>query len=129
MIQPKEERMTLDEEYRWKIGTWIGAIGAFTLLTLFRQASLLDRGVQEREYLRERLFSEMDLRTEEQRIIALQKQTHALYEAEIALLKRQMEMVKVDRYVAKINRRLREGARWQIVRAVYGCSAHAGVDP
>jgi len=123
------EQAGTDSKFALLMGLWRTVIVGWTLLTLVML--VFDNGSlrQERRYLRERLFVEMNLRAEVQRTVDLQNQTHALYEAEIALLKRQAEMIRAERVIGRVNRRLDERTRWQIVNAVYTCSDVVGLDP
>lgn len=118
-----------DSKFSLLMGLWRTAIVGWALLTLVML--VFDNGSlrQERRYLRDRLFVEMNLRAEVQRTVDLQNQTHALYEAEIALLKRQAEMIRVERVIGRINRRLDERTRWQIVNAAYSCAEAVGLEP
>lgn len=121
--------MTIDERYKSIMAMWIIGIISWALLTLFMQASDNSSLRSEREYLRTRLFIEMDLRSEVQKTVELQKQIHVLYEAEIWLLRQQMEMSRVSQYIAKVNPSLSIETRTRIVQAAYHCSAQVELDP
>lgn len=121
--------MTIDERYKSIMAMWLIGIISWTLLTLFMQASDNSSLRSEREYLRTRLFVEMNLRSEVQKTVELQKQIHVLYETEIWLLRQQMEMSRVSQYIAKVNPSLSIETRTRIVQAAYHCSARVELDP
>ena len=119
----------VDRKYAWRMALWKTVVIGWALLTLFMQTTENGSLRQEREYLRSRLFAEMNLRTEVMQAVTLQEQRHVLYELEIAGLRRQTEMLRAESYIARVNRRLSAETRWQIVSAVYSCSESVGLDP
>jgi soluble lytic murein transglycosylase-like protein len=99
------------------------------LFALFKQTETIGAQAEERAYLRARLFAEMDLRAAAEQDSEAQRQVHFAYEVEIASLRRQLETAAVDRRIARVNPRLDEATRAQIVHALYVCADRRGLDP
>lgn len=118
-----------DRRFKLVLSAWGTIIIGWILLALTMQAIDNTNLRKEREYLRDRLFSEMNLRTTVQQASALQDQIHNLYEVEIAVLKRQVEITRVDAYIAKVNKKLSPGIRNRIIQAAYACSDAVEIDP
>lgn len=122
-------KMSTDSKYKTLMAAWYVVIISWVLFAMVMQAGENTQLRSEREYLRTRLFVEMNLRSEVQKTVELQKQIHVLYETEIWLLRQQMEMSRVSQYLAKVNPSLSIETRVLIVQAAYYCSARVGLDP
>lgn len=119
----------VNRKYRVIMSLWRVVILSWLCMCLTAQISSITNLSKERDYLRGRLFAEMNLRIKVQELTGLQNQIHTLYEIEIALLRHQVEMSRVDGYIAKTNRKLTPQVRYQIVQAAYNCSNAVGIDP
>lgn len=119
----------LEQKFKMAMVVWATLLVSWVLLALSMQAANIVKLTSERTYLRERLFTEMSLRQASERAIERQTQLHSVYEQEIVSLKLQAEMLRVDSYIAKVNRSLPQETRWRIVLAVYNCAAIERVDP
>lgn len=119
----------VDKWFKIRMEIWSICIIGFIILTLSMQAVENSKLRSEREYLRARLFVTMQINKESEKVIQIQKHIHSLYEMEISGLRQQTEMLRVDRYISKINTVLTTENRWRIVQAVYHCSSKSELDP
>lgn len=118
-----------DRKFKLLMAFWASVLIGWVLLALSMQALHINQLSRERSYLRERLFSEMSLRQQREEVIERQTLLHSAYEGEIAALRLQTEMLRVDRYIAGVNREINSETRWRIILAIYSCAPIADVDP